>query len=56
LQADYRLNRDFLAHAADGVANAVPAAAAGCNSKRLLAWLALLRAFLLVAPERADAS
>jgi hypothetical protein len=38
------------------VANAVLAVAAGRNFKRLLTWLALLRAFLLVAPERADAS
>ena len=52
LRADYCLRRDLLPHAADRVANAVLAGAAGCEGKRPLAWLALL----LVALERADAS
>ena len=52
LRADYCLRRDLLPHAADRVANAVLAGAAGCEFKRPLAWLALL----LVALERADAS
>ena len=40
LRADYCLRRDLLPHAADRVANAVLAGAAGCEFKRPLAWLA----------------
>lgn len=47
------MGRNFLVHTAGDAANAV-LATAGYNFRRLLAWLALLRAFLLGAFTRAD--
>jgi IS5 family transposase len=47
LKAEHRMGRNFLAHAAGDAANAV-LAAAGYNFRRLLAWLALLWALLLL--------
>ncbi len=38
---DHRMDRNFLAHREGDAINAV-LAAAGCNFRRLLAWLALL--------------
>jgi IS5 family transposase len=48
LKADHRMGRNFLAHTAGDAANAV-LAAAGYNFRRLLAWLAILCAFLRAA-------
>jgi IS5 family transposase len=48
LKSDYRMSRNFLDHARGDAINAV-LAAAGYNFRRLLAWLALLCAFLLAA-------
>ncbi len=55
LKADHRMGRNFLAHTAGDAANAV-LAAAGYNFRRLLAWLALLCAFSLLAIRRAEKS
>ncbi len=55
LKADHRMGRNFLAHTAGDAANAV-LAAAGYNFRRLLAWLALLCAFWLLAIRRAERS
>jgi len=46
LKTDHRMGRNFLAHAVGDAINAV-LAAAGYNFRRLLAWLAILCAFLL---------
>ena len=45
LKSDHRMGRNFLAHAQGDAINAV-LAAAGYNFRRLLAWLAILCAFL----------
>jgi IS5 family transposase len=49
------MGRNFLAHTQGDAGNAV-LAAAGCNFRRLLAWIALLCAFFLDAFSRADTS
>jgi hypothetical protein len=49
------MGRNFLAHAHGDAANAILAAAKD-NFRRLLAWLALLRAFFLDAFRQADKS
>ena len=46
LKTDHRMGRNFLAHAVGDAINAV-LAAAGYNFRRLLAWLAILCAFLI---------
>lgn len=48
LKAEHRMGRNHLAHTEGDAANAV-LAAAGYNFRRLLAWLALLRALVLSA-------
>ncbi|HET6378736.1 MAG TPA: IS5 family transposase [Methylocella sp.] len=54
-KSDNRMGRCFLAHPAGDAANAV-LAAVGYNFKRLLAWLALLCAFILTALDPARRS
>jgi IS5 family transposase len=54
MKEDHRLGRNFLAHAQGDAANAV-LAAAGYNFRRLLAWLRILCALILIAfPGRAS--
>jgi IS5 family transposase len=55
MKVDHRMDRCFLAHSAGDAINTV-LAAAGYNFRRLLAWLALLCAFLLTAFRDADRS